>query len=114
MKLEELIKIFEENEEPFDIIEISVIVENDDGEPHEETFKGIFFDQRLKMVSDNCKKAISDGKFNIYETRHDDDSVGEIVEISDKIAVNFSGTFVCEDTIPGIESETLVSDYCYL
>ena len=114
MKLEELIKIFEENEEPFDIIEISVIVEDDDGEPHESPFKGIFFDRRLKMVGDVCKQAISDGKFNIYETRHDDDSVGEIVEISDKIAVNFAGTFICEDAIPGIESETLVSDYRYL
>ena len=114
MKLEELIKIFEENEEPFDIIEISVIVEDDDGEPHESPFKGIFFEWRLKMVGDVCKQAISDGKFNIYETRHDDDSVGEIVEISDKIAVNFAGTFICEDAIPGIESETLVSDYRYL
>ena len=114
MKLEELIKIFEENKEPFEVVEISVNVEGDDGEPHEETFKGIFLEWRLKMVSDNCKKAISDGKFNVYETRHDDDSVGELVEISDKIAVNFSGTFVCENTIPGIESETLVSDYRYL
>ena len=114
MKLEELIKIFEENKEPFEVVEISVNVEGDDGEPHEETFKGIFLEGRPNMVGDVCKQAIIDGKFTIYETRHDDDSVGEIVEISDKIAVNFSGTFVCENTIPGIESETLVSDYRYL
>lgn len=114
MKLEELIKIFEENKEPFEVVEISVNVEGDDGEPHEETFKGIFLGWRLKMAGDACKQAISDGKFNIYETRHDDDSVGEIVEISDKIAVNFAGTFICEDEIPGIESETLVADYSYL
>ena len=36
MKLEELIKIFEENKEPFEVVEISVNVEGDDGELHEE------------------------------------------------------------------------------
>ena len=114
MKLEELIKIFEENKEPFEVIEISVNVEGDDGELHKETFKGIFLEWRLKMVGDACKQAISDGKFNNYETRHDDDTVGELVGISDKISVNFAGTFICEDANPGIESETLVADYSYL
>ena len=120
MKLEELERAFNDNNEPYEILEITLTMENVHKSPQsmdiddeEVILKGIFFAWRMKMVSQACRHAIEDGKF--YEIRHDDDSVGELCEISDRVAVNFAGTFVCEEEIPGITgNEVLINDYNYV
>ena len=122
MKLEELERVFNDNNEPYEILEITLTMENVhkypqsmDIEDEEVILKGIFFAWRMKMVSQACRHAIEDGKFYVYEIRHDDDSVGELCEISDRVAVNFAGTFVCEEEIPGITgNEVLINDYNYV
>lgn len=122
MKLEELERVFNDNNEPYEILEITLTMENVHKSPQsmdiddeEVILKGIFFAWRMKMVSQACRHAIEDGKFYVYEIRHDDDSVGELCEISDRVAVNFAGTFVCEEEIPGITgNEVLINDYNYV
>ena len=122
MKIEELEKVFKDNNEPYEILEITLTMENVHKSPQsmdiddeEVTFRGLFFAWRMKMVSRVCSHAIEDGKFYVYEIRHDDDSVGELCGVSDRIAVNFAGTFVCEEEIPGITgNEVLINDYNYV